>query len=401
MPLKRRKQAKQPWMRWAATLVFSFALVSPVHRLAMLATTRDEATFVPHHSLEQQLLKRGGDSTAPSSVLEESVARHHHGRGAIIKLNGASSSKLIHDDDHGSDESERRNHEDRKDDAAKTATFIGKNHKAVNETKTDDESIRGADISPPSSKKRIRNVATRNSSLPIHSSPSNERLSEIKSVADVLRYTTNNNSADDHAALARESQLANATLRREHHDANQQQPKLRGSNTSLLQQESNTSIQTQQQQQPTRHVPNYFTNEVPLERLLKRMNLVTPYTGCSIAAFQYNLGKHAHPEFNDCFVHCGKNFAKARGIRFDNARELVQENDTIFVQFNKLDHFVNKTMQEIDVNYVILSGNEQKVDPISKETFDAVVNNPHVIHWFMQNMDVYSHDLNHHKVRVK
>jgi hypothetical protein len=131
------------------------------------------------------------------------------------------------------------------------------------------------------------------------------------------------------------------------------------------------------------------------------MNLVTPYTGCSIAAFQYNLGKHAHPEFNDCFVHCGKNFAKARGIRFDNARELVQENDTIFVQFNKLDHFVNKTMQEIDVNYVILSGNEQKVDPISKETFDAVVNNPHVIHWFMQNMDVYSHDLNHHKVRVK
>jgi hypothetical protein len=66
----------------------------------------------------------------------------------------------------------------------------------------------------------------------------------------VLRYT-NNITADDHAALTRESQLANATLRREHHVANQQQPKLRGSNTSLLQQESNTSIQTQQQQQPT------------------------------------------------------------------------------------------------------------------------------------------------------
>jgi hypothetical protein len=413
MPLKRRKQAKQPsWMmRWAATLVFSFALVSPVHRLAILATTRDEPTFVPHHSLEQQLLKRGGDSTAASSVRDESVARHH-GRVGVELNDASSSSKLIHDDDHGSEESERRNRKDRKDGAAKTATFIGKNHRAlVNETKTDDESkIRGTDISPPSIKKRIRNdvAATRNSSLPIHYSASNERLSKIKSVADVLRYTNNDNNnnktADDHASalMTRESQSANATLRREHHDANQQQPKLRGSNTSLLQDEYNTSIQTQEQQ-PTRrhHVPNYFTNEVPLERLLKRMNLVTPYTGCSIAAFQYNLGKHAHPECNDCFVHCGKNFAKAREIRFDNAGELVQENDTIFVQFNKLDHFVNKTMQEIDVNYVILSGNEQNVVPISKETFDAVVNNPRVIHWFMQNMDVYSHDLNHPKVRVK
>jgi len=161
---------------------------------------------------------------------------------------------------------------------------------------------------------------------------------------------------------------------------------------------------TQEKNQLTnthRHYPSYFTEQVPLSSLKTRMNLLTPYTGCSIAAFQYNLGKHAHPEFNDCFVHCGKPFARTRGIRVDNAKELVKENDTIFVQFNKLDHFVNKTMDLLDVDYVIMTGNEQKVPPISRQVFDAIVNNPRVIHWFMSNVDVYSHDVNHPKVRVQ
>ena len=146
------------------------------------------------------------------------------------------------------------------------------------------------------------------------------------------------------------------------------------------------------------HFPNYFTEQVPLSSLKRRMNLLTPYTGCSIAAFQYNLGKHAHPEFNDCIVHCGKAFANTRGIRVDNAHLLVQANDTIFVQLNKLWHFVNNTMDKIDVDYVILSGNEHKVKPISKDVFDAIVNNPRILHVFMQNVDVYSHDLYHPKV---
>lgn len=147
------------------------------------------------------------------------------------------------------------------------------------------------------------------------------------------------------------------------------------------------------------HYPTFLSEHALLSSLKRRMNLLTPYTGCSIAAHQYNLGKHAHPEFNDCFVHCGKPFAKTRGIRVDNAAELVKENDTIFVQFNKLFHFVNKTMDLIDVDFVLISGNEQKVPPIEKQDFDAIVNNPRVIHWFMSNMDIYSHDLNHPKVR--
>ena len=212
-----------------------------------------------------------------------------------------------------------------------------------------------------------------NSSLSIQSPASNERLNDIKTAHD----------GQDAPTRGESFATVNAT-------ASKQQPQsmhLRGSNISFLQQQQH--IVTFQITLPTR---------CHLQNLLHRMNLVTPYTGCSIAAFQYNLGKHAHPEFNDCFVHCGKPFAKTRGIRVDNAQELIQPNDTLFVQFNKLDHFVHNTMNEIQVDYVLISGNEQKVEPISKETFHAIVNNPHVLHWFMQNVDVYSHDWNHSKV---
>jgi hypothetical protein len=83
----------------------------------------------------------------------------------------------------------------------------------------------------------------------------------------------------------------------------------------------------------------------------------------------------------------------------DNAGTLVKEGDTIYVQFNKLEHFVNKTMPNINVDFVLMSGQQQKVGPFSREAFDSIIANPRVIHWFMMNMDIYSYDPRHPKVR--
>lgn len=197
---------------------------------------------------------------------------------------------------------------------------------------------------------------------------------------------------------------AQENQRRRHKELDAMTNKLRYKNKKLATRKAKidsneTTREAKNDTAPPRHYPSFFTEHAPLSSLKKRMNLLTPYTGCSIAAFQYNLGKHAHPEFNDCFIHCGKPFAnKRRGIRVDNVVALLQHNDTLFVQFNKLDHFVNKTMPLINVDFVLISGNEQKVPPVSREVFGAVVNNPRVLHWFMSNMDVYSHDFEHPKV---
>jgi hypothetical protein len=146
------------------------------------------------------------------------------------------------------------------------------------------------------------------------------------------------------------------------------------------------------------HAPNFFLDQVTIYNMMKRMNILTPYTGCSIAAFQYNLLQNPHPEFNDCFCHRGKEFGRSRGLRVDNANRLVKDGDTVYVQFNKLQHFVGMTLPLIQHEFVLISGQEQKVERFSKDAFDAIVENPNVIHWFMMNMDVYSYDPRHPKV---
>jgi hypothetical protein len=151
----------------------------------------------------------------------------------------------------------------------------------------------------------------------------------------------------------------------------------------------------------TKHDPKYFFKQVTIDTMVKRMNILTPYTGCSIAAFQYNLLQNPHPEFNDCFCHRGKEFGRSRGLRVDNAERLVEDGDVIYVQFNKLQHFVGMTLPHIQHEFVLISGQEQKVEPFSKDAFDAIVENPKVIHWFMMNMDIYSYEPRHPKVRMQ
>jgi hypothetical protein len=53
------------------------------------------------------------------------------------------------------------------------------------------------------------------------------------------------------------------------------------------------------------------------------------------------------------------------------------------------------------VDFVLISGQEQKVERLSKEAFLAIAANPRIIHWFMVNMDIYSYNPRHPKVRLQ
>jgi hypothetical protein len=153
----------------------------------------------------------------------------------------------------------------------------------------------------------------------------------------------------------------------------------------------------------TQHYPNYFFDQVELDLMVMRENIVSPYTGCSIAAFQYAVRNHPHPSLDDCrFTNKFDNdLGRKRKIYSDTANQHIKEGDTLYVQFYNLQHFCNTTLPKLQVDVVVVSGTEQKAAPFSKHVFDAIVAHPRVIHWFIMNMDIYSHDPHHRKVRMQ
>jgi hypothetical protein len=151
------------------------------------------------------------------------------------------------------------------------------------------------------------------------------------------------------------------------------------------------------------HDPNYFLEKVELDLMVKRENIVTPHTGCSIAAFQYAVRNNPHSYWDDCrfMNNLDGELASKRKVHADTAERLIQEGDTLYVQFYDVQHFCKTTLPDLCVNIVIVSGAEQKVDTFSKPMFDAMVAHPRVIHWFMMNMDIYSHNPHHAKVHMQ
>ena len=157
------------------------------------------------------------------------------------------------------------------------------------------------------------------------------------------------------------------------------------------------------------YFPNYFTNVVPFETLLERDNMLSVFTGCSIAAWTY-AGVTFHRAkvrfYDDCKCHHDERNLAGRDITADTAVALLQSGDTVYVEIKKISHFVQHTLSKIQVDIVLISGQNhlvpqkpQKLDYVWKqEDFDAIVNNHHVTHWFLMNMDVYAQDPNHPKL---
>ena len=157
------------------------------------------------------------------------------------------------------------------------------------------------------------------------------------------------------------------------------------------------------------HHPNYFSNQVPFHVLLQRNNILSVFSGCSIAAWTYNgptFKKWKVPFFDDCKCHHEERNLTSKDITPSTAALLIEPDDTVYVEFTKIPHFVQHTLPTISVDFVLISGQNHLIPQKPKAltyvwdqaTFDALVNCPHVTHWFLMNMDIYAHDPDHPKL---
>lgn len=158
------------------------------------------------------------------------------------------------------------------------------------------------------------------------------------------------------------------------------------------------------------HAPDFFTHKVPLETLLSRNNLLTVYTGCSIAAWTYGWHVNwprARPFYDDCGLYSAEKQWTGRDVTIETVSE-IQPGDSIYVELKKLGHFVKHLLPLIKVEFVLLSGQNHIAPmkpplrpPYSRKEFTQVVDNPNVKHWFMMNLDKYSYNPFHPKVRLR
>ena len=56
----------------------------------------------------------------------------------------------------------------------------------------------------------------------------------------------------------------------------------------------------------------------------------------------------------------------------------------------KLDHFVEEFLPHIDVDIVLLSGQQQITPaPLKPELMKSILENDHILHWFIHNLDMF------------
>lgn len=148
------------------------------------------------------------------------------------------------------------------------------------------------------------------------------------------------------------------------------------------------------------HHPDYFTYQVPLEKLLERKSLLRVYSGCSIAAWSYSgFTDEDNPKLNDCYLDKGRDALNAHQVLLETAAH-IQAYDSIYVPIVSLERFAERVLPHIRKPFILMTGQRSKVDPFSKELHDMILSHPLVIHWFLQNLSLYSYNPYHAKVRL-
>lgn len=154
------------------------------------------------------------------------------------------------------------------------------------------------------------------------------------------------------------------------------------------------------------HYPSYFSEEVPLSKLIARKNLLSVYTGCSIATWSYSGLKDLirngdlQKRFEDCRLHKGEIALQMHQITPETASQ-VQPYDSIYVPIVSLDQFVTNVLPHIQNDFVLMTGQKQFVPVIPRELYDTIIEHPRIIHWFLQNLSIYAYDAHHPKVNLQ
>ena len=152
-----------------------------------------------------------------------------------------------------------------------------------------------------------------------------------------------------------------------------------------------------------RHNPEYFMKEVPLESLIRRGNLLTAHTGCSIATWSYNGKRHASKPLNECRQQAKSAEVFQRHQLKPETASRIKPFDSVYVPIVKLEHFVNETLPLIENDFILMTGQYSMLEglEITRRVYNALLEHPRVVRWFLQNLSVYAYDPHHPKVRVR
>jgi hypothetical protein len=151
------------------------------------------------------------------------------------------------------------------------------------------------------------------------------------------------------------------------------------------------------------HHPDFFLNHVPLENLIRRGNMLTAHTGCSIATWSYNGKRHVSKPLNECRQHARSGEAFRAHVVTPETASQVEPYDSIYVPMVKLEHFVDETFPHIENDFILITGQYSVPEglEIAQRVYDALIEHPRVVRWFLQNLSVYANDPNHPKVRAR
>ena len=168
-------------------------------------------------------------------------------------------------------------------------------------------------------------------------------------------------------------------------------PKVKATNHTISTNTANKFMQPQSWGEP--HNPHYFHDEVPLELLIERGNVLTVHTGCAFAAWSYQGKRHKYRALNDCRQHAKSGDAfKAHQVTAETASH-VQAYDTVYVPISQLEYFVYSTLQNITEDFILMSGqNSKPPEPIPREVYAAIMKHRRIVKWFLQNLSVHAYD---------
>jgi hypothetical protein len=145
----------------------------------------------------------------------------------------------------------------------------------------------------------------------------------------------------------------------------------------------------------------YFADPSNLDAMLSLgPHFLTTSSGCRIARWVYSTATRLK-RFRDCMgtppdrVLSTRKTAGGTGMfTMEHQRSTMQPYDTIYVVLNKLPQFVEDVLPTLNVEVVVISGQIHKVpEPsIVRAAVRKLVNDPHVVHWFCQNLNLYFPD---------
>jgi len=120
---------------------------------------------------------------------------------------------------------------------------------------------------------------------------------------------------------------------------------------------------------------------------------LTTTSGCRMARWVYPTST-PKKRYRDCHNTPREKLL----LPYDNSswNSLLQPYDTIYVTLQKLPMFVAQVLPSLHVDVVILSGQIYKIPPLPESVVRSLVEHPHVVHWFCQNLNI--HFQNHNRL---